>query len=142
MLKNKVIICKTMNYQLDRGRNYSLVLSGSVKEHPGWGAVPTGVLKARYVMYQNLPSTGRYWETFFTYFGGTEINGSEGIVRTEGILMRVRVPAEGIVSVKRGRVAVNGELVTRLIIENTHTPAVQEWLREVEDIEKRGLSAD
>ncbi len=128
-----------MRYKLDRGKNYTFVLADSAKVCSGGDAriVRLG-LSARYVTRQTLPFTGGDWETFFTYFGGTRIPGSEGIVCMDGILMRVRVPADGITRIEGDRIFVDGELVTKLIFDDNHdrTPLVKKWLDKVRAIEK------
>jgi len=79
---------------------------------------------------------GSEWETFYSYVGGTLLSCSEGLVRMDGTLQRLRIPANNIQGISRGVVRFNGELVSRLIQDpSARTPLVESWLKEVEEIQ-------
>lgn len=88
-----------------------------------------------YVRKEVLPKGRGEWETFYSIWGGTEIRGAESGIM-DGILQRVRIRPEGIITVLDNKIHYDGEIFTSLIIEDQHTPIVDSWIREALEIDR------
>jgi hypothetical protein len=117
-----------MYNELIKGECYNIITKDK-------SSCPNHVENVRYVRREKFPKSGTEWDTFYTFFSGTTINCSEGLVNMDGIMQRIRIPAGSIQMIHDTTILSDGELVTKLIQDpDNRTPLVDGWLKEVQEI--------
>ena len=91
-----------------------------------------------YVRREEFPKSKTTWETFYSFLGGINLACSEGVVNMDGILQRIRIPANSIQRVEDNVIYSEGELVTKLVQDpDNRPPIVHSWLQEIQTMQQQ-----
>jgi hypothetical protein len=90
-----------------------------------------------YVRREEFQKSRTIWETFYRFLGGTNLVCSEGVANMDGILQRIRIPAESIQRVEENVIYSDGEIVIKLVQDpDNRPPVVYSWLKEIQDMQQ------
>lgn len=128
------------NYQLERAKEYQLICDQELNRFSKVNSSRPLV----YVRHEHHPKSRTEWETFYTYWGGALISGSEGAAFMDAELLRVKIRPEDIRMVLQdGRLFCDGVVGDSLINNpDERTKIVTSWLEEVDRIERGRLEQE